>query len=97
MLFHAVLFNYKDDVTEEKKKTILDLAYSLLMPIPGVSALHAGRSIKEDAEFEYAITMLFEGGQPALQAYRDHPDHVRFRDIEFFPFLKDKLGLDYED
>lgn len=97
MLFHAVLFNFNDDVTEQKRKTILQLAYDLLVPIPGVLDLHAGRSIKSDSEYEYAITMYFEGGQPELQEYRDHPNHVRFRDVEFFPFLKSKLGLDYEN
>ena len=96
MLFHAVLFNFKSDVSDVKKQEILRLAYDLLTPIPGVSGLNAGRTIHPGAEYEYAITMYFEGGAPALQAYRDHPDHVRFRDIEFFPFLDTKLGLDYE-
>ena len=96
MLFHAVLFNFNDDVTEDKRKHILQLSYDLLTPIPGVLDFYAGRSIHADAEFEYAITMYFEGGQPALHDYRVHPDHERFRDVEFFPFLKSKLGLDYE-
>lgn len=96
MLFHAVLFNFKSDVPEEQREAILQAARDKLIPIPGVLHLLAGKSVKSDSPYEYGITMYFAGGDPELQAYRAHPDHEHFRDVTFFPFLENKLGLDYE-
>ena len=96
MLFHAVLFNFKPDVSPQQREDILQAARDKLIPIPGVSSLLAGKTVKPGSEYEYAITMYFEGGVPALEAYRVHPDHEYFRDVTFFPFLENKLGLDYE-
>jgi len=96
MLFHAVLFNFREDVSMEKRESILQLARALLPPIPGVMNLLAGKNIKQGSEYEYAITMYFDD-EAALQEYRGHADHIRFRDVEFFPFLSSKCGLDYID
>lgn len=96
MLFHAVLFNFKTDVSEEQRASILQAARDRLAPIPGVLHLLAGKAVKPDSPHEYAITMYFAGGGPELQAYRVHPDHEYFRDVTFFPYLEDKLSLDYE-
>jgi hypothetical protein len=96
MLFHAVLFNFKSDVTEEHRGAILQAARDKLTPIPGVLHLLAGKSIIPGSPYAYAITMYFADGNPELQAYRAHPDHEYFRDVTFFPFLENKLGLDYE-
>ena len=96
MLFHAVLFNFKSNVSEEQRASILQAARDKLTPIPGVLHLLAGKSVKPDSPYAYAITMYFAGGNSELQAYRIHPDHEHFRDVTFFPYLEDKLGLDYE-
>ncbi|MFC1474662.1 Dabb family protein [bacterium] len=96
MLFHAVLFNFKDDLPDDKKEHILQLARDMLPPIPGVMNLMAGKNIKPDSEYEYSITMYFDD-EAALQEYRDHPEHVKFRDAEFFPFVGSKIGIDYID
>ncbi len=95
MLFHAVLFNFKKELGEDRKEEILGLARKL-SEIPGVRNLLAGRTINEGGKFEYGLTMYFED-EEALREYREHPDHVRFRDVDFFPFVEDKLGLDYTD
>ena len=96
MLLHAVLFNFKPDLSEEKKKRIYQLSYEKLEPIPGVMNLHTGKTINESAEYEHGVFMYFEDRE-ALQKYRAHPEHIRFRDEEFFPFLESYTGLDYED
>lgn len=94
MLVHVVLFRFKSDVAEATREEILAAARDVLPKIPGVSHLLVGKSIKKDAEFDHALSMYFED-EAALIAYRDHPGHVRFRDETFFPFLDDKMGLDY--
>jgi|GEM_PF-3795990 len=96
MLFHAVLFNFKEAVEGEKREEILKITREKLGKIPGVKNLLVGKTIKHKSEFEYGLFMHLEN-QDALQTYREHPDHVYFRDVEFFPFLENYKGLDYED
>lgn len=96
MLIHVVLFNFKAEVTESKRKEVLDIARKVLPEIPGVTNLMAGKKIRDMDEFEYAISMNFLD-TAALEEYRQHPDHVKFRDIDFFPYVETKQGIDYED
>ena len=78
MLLHVVLFNFKPEVDERKVQEIFSACYEKLKPIPGVMSLSAGKTIKPDSEFEYAISMYFENPD-VLQEYREHPAHVEFR------------------
>lgn len=96
MLVHLVLFNFKEGLSEVQKKRVLDEARNVLPGIPGVMNLMAGRRIRETDEYEYAISMYFLDKEE-LETYRAHPDHVKFRDADFFPFVSNKLGIDYED
>ena len=96
MLFHSVLFNFKPDIGEEKKNEVLKHARELLAGIPGVMNLHVGKAIRQKSDYEYGLFMYIDN-QEGLQVYREHPNHVKFRDVEFFPFLENYKGLDYED
>lgn len=96
MLVHVVLFNFKPDLYEDRKTEILQLSRTKLAALPGVKNLLVGKSIKSENEFAYALSMYFEDEQ-ALDTYRNHPDHVHFRDVTFFPFLENFKGLDYAD
>lgn len=96
MLIHLVLFNFKADVSEIKRKEIMDIARKVLPGIPGVMNLMAGEKIREMDEFKYAISMNFLDSA-ALEEYRQHPEHVKFRDVDFFPYVETKQGIDYED
>jgi len=96
MLFHAVLFCFKDNVPDTRRDNILRLSREVLPKIPGVMNLMAGKTINPNNEYDHAITMYFED-EAALQEYRDHPAHVHFRDVEFFPYVDKKIGLDYSD
>lgn len=96
MLVHVVLFNFKSEIADERKAEILELSRKTLAALPGVQNLLVGKSIKSVGEFSYALSMYFKNEQ-ALETYRNHPDHVHFRDVEFFPFLENFKGLDYAD
>lgn len=96
MLAHIVLFNFKSEISDPEKERILALSREKLAKLPGVQNLLVGKTIKQDSEFEYALTMYFDDVK-ALDHYRDHPDHVHFRDKELFPFLDKVKGLDYAD
>lgn len=96
MLVHVVLFNFKKELNESERQKILDICKKKVPMLPGVNHLLVGKSIKGDSEFTYALSMYF-ADENALQTYRNHPDHVHFRDVEFFPFLENVKGLDYAD
>jgi fructose-bisphosphate aldolase class II len=96
MLLHVVQFEFRADVPEPRRDEILAAARRMLSAIPGVTNLIAGRSIRSDGGFPHAIAMTF-ADRAALESYRAHPDHVRFRDELFFPFLARKASLDYEE
>ena len=96
MLLHVVMFDFNPELDETKRQAILALSREALPKIPGVMNLMAGRNIRPDQEYPYAISMYFEN-QAALQVYRAHPAHEHFRDVEFFPYLGNKMSLDYED
>ena len=96
MLLHAVLFEFKPEVSQERRAEVLALARRDLAAIPGVLDLTAGRAIRAGDEYPYAIAMRFRGREE-LEAYRACPAHARFRDVEFFPLLARKTTLDYED
>lgn len=96
MLFHAVLFNFREDVDAKKREEIFAAARAKLPKIPGVTSLCVGENIEPDGEFRHAITMCLPN-RAALDVYRDHPLHVEFRDVDFFPFVAEKQRLDFEE
>jgi len=96
MLVHVVLFDFKPDVATQKRQSILDLARVKLAAIPGVMNLLVGKAATDKCDYPFALSMYFDDLQ-ALETYRAHPDHVHFRDVEFFPYLQRKQGMDYND
>lgn len=96
MLMHVVLFDFKKEVTEDNRKEILELAKNVLPTLPGVTNLVVGKNIKQNAGQQYALSMNFTDAK-ALETYRIHPDHEHFRDKDFFPYLENVKGIDYED
>lgn len=96
MLAHIVLFNFKPKVDSGQREQILALARNKLADIPGVHHLLVGQAVKTGSEHEHGLCMYF-ADEAALNAYREHPDHVHFRDEEFFPFLETVKGLDFAD
>lgn len=79
MIRHIVLIRFRDDVTEDAITTIFDNLHSIEGRIPGLGAVHSGRSESpEQIErgYMHGFTADFAGWD-ALAAYQDHPDHKR--------------------
>jgi len=96
LLVHVVLFDFKKDVTDDKKEEVLAHSRETLTKLPGVRNLVVGKNIKEDGGQSFALSMYFENSE-ALESYRIHPDHEKFRDNDLFPYLENIKGMDYED
>ena len=96
MLVHVVLFSFKPELDGTAREAVLRAAREELPRLPGVRHLLVGKCVNPEPEYDYALSMYFED-EKALDAYRDHPDHVRFRDERFKPHLSAIKGLDYAE
>lgn len=81
MITHLGFF-WTDKADEAATERLLKGARELLTGVPGAENFHAGTSMASprgavDDSFSVAISMQFSDKQ-ALQAYLDHPEHVRF-------------------
>jgi hypothetical protein len=92
MICHVVLIRLKE---AEKTAWVLEQAHDVLGSVPGVKNLRVGAGIKSDYAHPIAFVMEFDD-EAALEAYQDHPEHVRFRDELLAPLVDDKLVFDYE-
>lgn len=79
MIRHIVLIRFRDDVSEAAITTIFDDLHSIEGSIPGLGAVHSGRSESPEAierGYMHGFTADFADWD-ALAAYQDHPDHKR--------------------
>lgn len=95
MICHVVLIRLRDDVSDEATARFLEQARRVLGPIPGVTHLRVGRSIRRAESHPCALVMEFSDRE-ALEAYQVHPEHQRFLDEIIGPIVEDKVVLDYE-
>ena len=81
-LVHVVLFDLKDDATATAAEDLIRDVHKMLAEIPVVTAVHAGKRAPGDREvhvkdFDVAISLHLKSASD-VQAYLDHPLHVRF-------------------
>ena len=86
MIKHTVMFRFKDDAPEDKKKILLDEYMTFPKKFPTMRNFSFGRNVSErDQTYEYAFCVEFETMQD-LKDYlssHEHEEHVveRFRPI----------------
>jgi hypothetical protein len=79
MIRHIVLLKARPEVTEAEIATIFADLAAIRDKLPGVLAIHAGRSEspeKIERGYLHGFTVDF-ADWAALAAYQDHPDHRR--------------------
>ena len=77
MVRHIVLIRFRPEITEAEIATLWDELYAIQGKVPGLGAIHAGRSESpEQIErgYMHGFTVDFDGWD-ALAAYQEHPDH----------------------
>ncbi|MCG6867652.1 MAG: Dabb family protein [Gammaproteobacteria bacterium] len=50
----------------------------------------------EDSQYRHCWLVSF-AGQPVIDSYREHPDHVKFADERFRPYAGDRVSIDFEE
>lgn len=79
MVKHIVLWNFREDMTDEEKREAGEKIRSLLKPIrekvPGTVEIQVVLNELDSSNRDVALLSVFETVE-ALQAYQTHPDHV---------------------
>ncbi|MDB5085387.1 MAG: stress protein [Bacilli bacterium] len=81
MVEHIVIFKFREQLSSDKEKELVDLVYSFKKRIPGVVDVSAGINVTEETEkihgYQFGFRITFEN-QDYLRNYRPHPVHKEF-------------------
>ncbi|QDU64703.1 Stress responsive A/B Barrel Domain protein [Planctomycetes bacterium Pan216] len=96
MVEHIVLFEIKEDASNESVMSMLEGLRRLKGEIPEIVELAVGRNFSDRGKsFEYGLLVRFESPE-ALEAYRKHPAHQDVLDRLIKPVVSDVLAVDFE-
>ena len=83
---HEVLFDFKPDVPEEKRKAVLESGKKVFESIPQVVSVVVGRVMQKDAELPYGLFIGLRSEED-LQTYRNSPAHQKWSEEAFRPVI----------
>lgn len=99
MIKHIILWQLKDEYTEEQKKEIRagikEGLESLQGKIPGLTDIKVQTQGLPSSSADAMLDSTFEDAA-ALKGYSAHPEHVKVADGRVRPHVKTRLCLDYE-
>ena len=99
MVKHVILWQLKDEFSEDEKKKIKEdmvvALKGLVGKVPGLLEVNVQVEglASSNAEILLGTTLTDE---EALKGYAVHPDHVEVADVYVRPFTKNRLCMDYE-
>jgi Stress responsive A/B Barrel Domain len=93
---HIAIFKWKEGTSEEEVEEMLAVIRDLRTKVPGVRDIRCGKNYHRAAQgFTHGV-VVFADDRAALQAYRNHPDHLRVAPT--FEILElDGIGFDFDD
>lgn len=100
MVKHIILWQLKDELTEQQKKEIKLGIKEGLESLPGkIEGLKCVKVYTEGMASSNADVLLYSvfENEQALKNYSTHPEHVKVADGKVRPFTKTRLCLDFED
>jgi len=99
MVKHIILWQLKDELSEEDKENvkagIKEGLEGLAGKIPGLTDIHVQTECLASSNADVMLDSTFES-EEALKAYAVHPEHVKVADENVRPFTKSRSCLDYE-
>ena len=99
MVRHVILWQLKDEYSEEEKKTIRqgikEGLEGLVGEIPGLVELHIQTEYLPSSNVDAMLDSIMESPQ-ALADYTVHPAHVAVATGKVRPFVKLRTVIDYE-
>lgn len=98
MVKHIILWQLKDEFSEEEKKEIKAGAKegleSLLGKIPGLLDIHVQIEGLASSNADMMLDSSF-ADEASLKGYSVHPEHVKVADSKVRPFTKSRSCLDF--
>ncbi len=99
MVKHIIIWNLKDEYSEEKKleikKSIKTELEALKGKIPGLTDIKVQITHLESSSADLMLDSTFES-EEALKAYAIHPAHVEVADNYVRPYTSHRSCLDFE-
>ena len=99
MVKHIILFQLKDELTENEKlvaqKEMKEGLEALVGKVPGLLEMHVQIEGLPSSNAEVMLYSVMESAE-ALKVYADHPAHMEVAIGKVRPFFKTRLCLDYE-
>lgn len=98
MVKHIILWQLKDEFSEEEKSAIKagikEGLEGLKGKIPGLTDIHVQTEYLESSTAEVMLDSTFES-EEALNGYSTHPEHVKVAEEKVRPYTKNRSCLDY--
>ncbi|MCD8015057.1 MAG: Dabb family protein [Lachnospiraceae bacterium] len=99
MVYHIVMWNFKKEITEEKKKeqkaVMAEQLKSLVGQVPGLLTVELVTDPIPSSTHEIALVTTLEKAED-VAVYANHPAHVAVADTYVRPYVCDRAALDYE-
>ncbi len=99
MVKHVILWQLKDELSEDEKKNVKDgiktNLEALLGKIPGLVEIKVQTEYLASSNADVMLDSLFEN-EEALKGYAIHPEHVKVADNNVRPYTKTRVCMDYE-
>ena len=99
MVKHVILWQLKDELSEQEKEKIKTEIRQglegLQGKIPGLLEIHVNKDGLSSSNADLMLDSTFED-EAALQGYAQHPEHVKVADQKVRPYTKVRICLDYE-
>ena len=99
MVKHVILWQLKDEFSEQEKekiKTEIKQGLEGLQgKIPGLVEIQVNKDGLRSSNADLMLDSMFED-EAALQGYAQHPEHVKVADQKVRPYTKTRICLDYE-
>ena len=100
MVKHIILWQFKDELSDETKKSlgkeIKEKLEALQGRIPGLIDIHIQADILPTSNADLMLDCSFTD-EEALNGYAVHPDHVKIRDGVIGPNVKSRVCIDYKE
>ncbi|MBR3598387.1 MAG: Dabb family protein [Lachnospiraceae bacterium] len=98
MIKHIILWQLKDELSEEEKiqvrKGIKEGLESLQGKIPGLTEIYVQTDFLPSSNADVMLDSTFES-EEALKAYAVHPEHVKVADEKVRPYTKNRVCMDF--
>lgn len=98
MVKHIILWQFKDELNEEKRaelrsgiKTGLE---NLKGTVPGLLDIHVQTEILPSSNADLMLDCTLTD-EESLKTYADHPDHLKIKDNLIAPNMKSRVCIDY--